>query len=101
MGIQSDSPLPVASRDIAYRSLRDGGVLFSIHDEVYYGLNTVGACLWEALPPVTATVEAMCTHLKVRYPDADPGALRRDVEELLDDLVRYGLVTDGKDQTLQ
>src|SRR4051812_13728145 len=66
---QNETPLPLASRDVVYRSLADGAVLFSIHDEVYYGLNSVGACLWEALPPVTFTVEAMCAHLRARYVD--------------------------------
>jgi hypothetical protein len=93
----NETPLPVAKSEVVYRALPDGAVLFSIHDEVYYGLNKVGACLWEALPPINTTVEGLCTYLNVRYPDADPAVLRSDVEEILTDLKEFGLVL--QDQT--
>jgi hypothetical protein len=88
-----ETPLPIAKSDVVYRALSEGAVLLSVHDEVYYGLNNVGVCLWEALPPVTRTFGAMCAHLKAHYPDVDPVVLRTDVEELLTELTDFGLVT--------
>src|SRR5690349_6265418 len=94
MATTNETPLPTAKRDVVYRALSDGAVLFSVSDEVYYGLNRVGACLWEALPPITNTVEALCAHLHAIYPDVQSDILRADVEEILADLVEFGLVTE-------
>jgi hypothetical protein len=94
MPTRNGTPLPVAKPDVVYRALPDGAVLFSIQDEVYYGLNTVGAFLWEALPPINSTVEDLCAHLQARYSDVDPAVLRSDVEEILAELKEFGLVTE-------
>ena len=50
--------LPVATAHVVYGPLSDGAVLFSTKDEVYFGLNQVGAQVWELLPPTTYTLSA-------------------------------------------
>ena len=84
--------LPSPAPGVMFQPLDDGAVLFSPDSEVYFGLNHVGAAIWELLPPETDSVEALCTALAERYPDAAPAALADDVARLLGDLGREGLV---------
>ena len=58
--------LPVAGRQVVYKAVADGAVLLHTETEVYYGLNRVGARVWELL--------------------------RQDVTELFDELIGYGLL---------
>jgi hypothetical protein len=86
-----DVQLPVANPDVIYRAVSDGAVLLSPRDEVYFGLNGVGARIWELLPPSTTTLTDLCLALHRTYPSVDLGTLRRDTLELLHDLVKSGL----------
>jgi hypothetical protein len=87
-----DDRLPVASPAVIYRAVGDGAVLLSATDEVYYGLNRVGARIWELLPPQTTTLMDLCSALHREYPHVELSTLRADVQDLLRDLVRNGLV---------
>ena len=92
--------LPVANPKVIYKALSDGAVLFSTEEEVYFGLNEVGARVWELLPPVMRTLDEVCAALTVQYPDADPAMIRADVMELLAELVSHRLVVPrGSEQT--
>jgi len=84
--------LPRPSSDVIYRPVSGGAVLLSMTDEVYYGLNAVGASIWEALPPVLAELDELCTRLACLYPDTDPDTIRADVQTLLRELAGHGLV---------
>jgi hypothetical protein len=84
--------LPIANPNVIYRALSDGAVLFSTQEEAYYGLNEVGARVWELLPPVTQSLAELCDRVSQQYPDVDPGVIRTDVTELLTDLLQHGLV---------
>ena len=75
-----------------FRALAEGGVIFSTVDEVYFGLNTVGARVWELLPPVSATFGDLVTTVAADYPDVDLEMIRADVAELLAELEQHGLV---------
>ena len=44
--------LPIPNPDVIHKAVGDGAVLLSTKDEVYYGLNAVGTCIWERLSPV-------------------------------------------------
>ncbi len=90
--------LPIPNPDVIYRSLSEGAVLFSTRDEVYFGLNDVGARVWELLPPAAATVDEICHELAGRYPDASPVTIRGDVEDLLAALAEHGLVLDRREE---
>jgi len=85
------SSLPVAAPDVVYKSLPDGAVLFSSDNEVYFGLNTVGARVWELLSART-TVAEVISELVAEYPGVDRGTVEADVTELLTELQREGLV---------
>jgi hypothetical protein len=84
--------LPSANPKVIYKALADGAVLLSTTDEVYFGLNEVGARVWEHLPPVLETLDQLCATIGAEYPDADPAAIRSDVAHLLDELAKYELV---------
>ena len=84
--------LPTADPKVIYRSVAGGAVLLSTAQEVYYGLNTVGAYVWEHLPPVFQTLEQLAAALSAAYPDVPAESLRTDIQELLHDLVANGLV---------
>ena len=84
------APLPAPVEGVLFQALEDGAVLFSATSELYFGLNHVGARIWELLPPATSTVDELCARLQDRYRDAQPAVLRRDVLDLLDGSVRKG-----------
>lgn len=83
--------LPLPDPRVIYRALPDGAVLLSTTDEVYFGLNRVGAQVWELLPS-RRTMDALCEELEQRYADVDPRTIRADVAELLATLQSFGLV---------
>ena len=84
--------LPTPSPDVIHKVVGDGAVLLSTKDEVYYGLNAVGTCIWERLPPVLAELDDLCASVSNLYPDVDPQTIRVDVQELIDDLLAHGLL---------
>ena len=84
--------LPTPNESVIYRSLSDGAVLFSLADEVYFGLNAVAAEVWEMLPPAHTTLDSLCAELAARHPDVPAEELRKDVIELLDSLESFGLL---------
>ncbi len=70
----------------------DGAVLLHTGQEIYFGLNTVGARIWELLRPDVTSIEDVCAVLGEQYPQVDAADLHEDVVQLLDALERDGLV---------
>jgi hypothetical protein len=75
-----------------FQELEDGAVLFSSEEELYFGLNHVGAALWRLLPPATQRFEDLCAALLALYPDAPGETIATDAAALLEDLRRAHLV---------
>lgn len=90
--LQSFVLLPAANPTVIFRTVAEGGVIFSTVDEVYYGLNAVGSRVWELLPPATETMDELVTKLAADYPEVAPDIIRADITELLRDLESHGLV---------
>jgi len=88
MGMQ----LPVRNPNVICRTLDGGAVLLDTGQEVYYGLNKVGAYIWEHLPPVFQTLEEMSASLSALHPEVAVETIRTDAREHLDDLLVAGLV---------
>jgi hypothetical protein len=65
-------------------------VLLNLTTETYFGLDRVGTSMWEVLTE-SATVEAAYRKLLETY-DVDPKRLRQDMEALIENLVRNGLL---------
>lgn len=85
--------LPTPAAGVIFQRVPGGAVLLSTADEVYYGLNEVGAEVWGLLVPGTASLEALCAALGATYPEVPAADLRADVAELLDSLAAAGLLT--------
>jgi hypothetical protein len=66
-------------------------VILNLRDGVYYGLEGVGARIWQLLQRPT-TVPAVSAALVEEY-DVDPERCERDLVALLADLAGRGLVT--------
>jgi hypothetical protein len=84
--------LPIPNPDVIHKPVADGAVLLSTKDEVYYGLNAVGTCIWTRLPPVLSELDDLCTSVAGIYPDVHPDTIRADTQQLLDDLLAHGLL---------
>lgn len=78
--------LPIRNPAVIYQALAEGGVLFSPEDEIYFGLNPVGAEVWELLPPRCGDLQMLVSVLKARYPDVGREEIVADVTELVEQL---------------
>jgi coenzyme PQQ synthesis protein D (PqqD) len=95
--VHRGTPLPSPAPSTIFKPLAEGGVLFSTSTEVYFGVNVIGARIWELLPPATATFEELCTTLASQYHDVSEAQIRRDVKAFLDDLLSNDLVVATKE----
>ena len=77
-----------------FQTVADGAVLLHTQDEIYFGLNAVGARVWQLLPNC-AELGEVCASLAATYPDADPQVIRADVAELLTQLRDNRLVVEA------
>lgn len=84
--------LPTPADSVIFRRLDTGAVLYDSAAEVYYGLNDVGATIWELLGDADLTPDRLVDRLRSTYPDADTALLRADCDALLASLVSYGLL---------
>ncbi len=89
--VSEDWLLPKPADSSIFRALPEGGVLFSTTSEVYFGLNTVGARIWNLLPPVTRTFNELCGILTAEYADVDDDTIRNDARDFVSHLIQNGL----------
>jgi len=89
------STIPFSARarvpdGILFRELDGESVILSLDAETYFGLDEVGTRTWQLLragPTIQAAYDTLCAEY-----DVDAGQLRRDLEELLDQLVGNKLI---------
>lgn len=86
-----ESMLPSPAPGVLFQALPDGAVLLDTRSEVYFGLNAVGARVWQLLPGAR-TLDELSAAVAAEYPDADPRRVRADVEKLVEALVAEGLL---------
>jgi hypothetical protein len=84
--------LPKHNPAVLCQAVAEGALLLHTKREVYFGLNVVGAQIWELLPPKCSELAELCAELERRYPNAEPEGLRSDVTELLDALAAQELL---------
>jgi len=84
--------LPSPNPAVIFQRVTDGAVLLNTEAEVYFGLNNVGAEIWQLLPPSCASFEALCATLARKYPEANAEEVARDAAALLEQLASEGLV---------
>jgi Coenzyme PQQ synthesis protein D (PqqD) len=75
---------------VLLQQVGEESVLLNLKTEIYFGLDSVGTRMWKALAQ-SETVDKAYTELLNTY-DVDPGRLRKDMEALIEDLLRNGLL---------
>ena len=90
--LATDGLLPRPAETAIFRALPEGGVLFSTASVVYFGVNLVGARIWELLPPKTRTFAELESALVTEYSDVSPDVIRADARRFLEQLQASGLV---------
>lgn len=84
-------PLAVTIGDaVLYQELEDEAVLLNMENQHYYGLNDVGARMWKSLMEA-GTIAAAGDLLGETY-DIDRDVIRADLENLVRDLLKAGLL---------
>jgi len=87
--------LPSPNPAVIFQMVSEGAVLLHAEDEIYFGLNSVGAKVWQLLPPTCAELDDLCSRIGAIYADVEPDLLRADIVELLGDLRDNHLVIDS------
>ncbi len=90
----NDWILPKPAESAIFRALPEGGVLFSTESEVYFGVNMVGARIWELMPPATQTFGELIDALRSEYSDVSVDVIRGDASKFVEQLLSNGLVVD-------
>lgn len=83
--------LPHANPTVIFQKLEDGAVLFAPETEVYFGLNEVGAAIWQLVVAREQSLDGICSELARQHPEVAAATIRADVVELLEQLVDEGL----------
>ena len=83
--------LPSPHPAVIFKPVSEGAVLLHTSTEIYFGLNHVGAHIWQMLGE-TRDLSQMVARLTESYPDVPTDQLQADVEELVEELSENGLV---------
>ena len=76
--------------DVLIQETLGESVLLNIHNLHYFWLDGIGTRMWTVLT-TAPSLQSACDTLKAEY-DVDAQLLEKDVRELLEKLVKYGLV---------
>lgn len=75
---------------VIYQTLNEEAVLLNLTTQDYYGLNSVGAEIWQLLVE-DGEVDSVVRRMKLIY-NMEEGKLRSDVTHLVGDLLGAGLL---------
>lgn len=92
--VEAEPILPHPHPAVMFREVSDGAVLLQMEDEIYFGLNEVGARIWQLLPPVSSSLEALCASMSLLYPDVPPEQISTDIAELIEQLLENRLLVE-------
>ena len=84
--------LPHPHPAVIFKTVSEGAVLLHTESEVYFGLNPVGAQIWELVASGQTELEQVVSRVAEAYPDVEQDVIRVDVTDLLDELVENGLL---------
>lgn len=88
---------------VIFKPVTEGAVLLHADTEIYFGLNHVGARVWELLNAPSTDYETIVASLSETYTDVDLQVLRDDVAALVAQLTENGLLVEdhGSDASSQ
>lgn len=84
--------LPTPNPAVLFQTVAEGAILLHTEQEIYFGLNEVGAQVWQLLPPHSNQLSELLDALSQRYPDVDIRDIEADVLGLLGELAGSGLI---------
>jgi hypothetical protein len=76
--------------DVLWNEVEGELILLNLATEKYFGLDTTGAAVWAAVIG-SPTIEDACRELLATY-DVEPERLRTDLQDLLREMTRHGLL---------
>ena len=83
-------PIVVAIQEQVFSKLSDEIVILSLNDGIYYGLNSVGARIWELIQ-TPRSIKELCDQLVQEY-NVEADQCERETLALLNDLQKHHLV---------
>ena len=86
----SGSTVITVNKNYVYCNVEDEMVLLGMEDGIYYGLNPVGAFIWEQIKE-PKTIDQVRDAILAEY-DVEKGECERDLLELLQEMTEKGLV---------
>jgi len=86
----SGSTIVTVNKDYVYCNVEDEMVLLGMEDGIYYGLNPVGAFVWEQITE-PKTIDEVRDAILAEY-DVETGECEQDLMELLQELAEKGLI---------
>ena len=86
--------MPKPHPAVIFKPVSEGAVLLHTESEIYFGLNHVGAEIWQRLAD-GCEMEALIAGLCELYPAVEETQIRGDVRQLLEDLQESSLVIPG------
>ena len=90
MAIISESSIVVVTKDQVSCDLSGEAAILNLKSGVYFGLNTVGASIWNLIQKPRTVKEIQDSILK-EY-DVDSGRCEQDILEILQELSTHGLI---------
>jgi len=81
--------------DVLISIIDDEAVLLNLKSERYFGLNRTGTAIWTAVT-TAESIGTACETLVGRFP-VDPQTLRNDVADLVEELIKHGLVESSRE----
>lgn len=90
MALAFDSTISV-SPDVMIRKVGEESVLLDLKSERYLGLDDVSARFWDLLTS-GGSIQSAYDTLLAEF-EVDPDRLRKDLDEFVQELVQFGLVT--------
>ena len=76
--------------DVMMRDVAGESVILNLNTETYFGSDEVGTRMWNSLQQA-GTIQEAYESLISEY-DVDPATLRNDFQNLIEDLVKHGLL---------
>ena len=86
----SDHTVIKAAKQQVSCGLSGEAVILSLQNGIYYGLNTIGARIWELLQE-PRTVEVLRSFIQQEF-DVEPARCAQDIDALLGELSNHGLI---------
>jgi len=86
----SGSTVITVNKNYVYCNVEDEMVLLGMEDGIYYGLNPVGAFIWEHIKE-PKTIAQVRDAILAEY-EVEKGECERDLLELLQEMTEKGLV---------